>query len=143
MGNGTRSSAGRRGGGPGRLPTHRLVLAMALLSTAPPLVIHEGWRGVLVAVAAVFYAAYLLLGKRWPRLRRRRVAPPRPGPLPVPSATQAPAPPALQPPTTPLSRSDAPAAAHPLSTPTAQPPTTPAPPLESAADRADESAPEH
>ncbi|GAB2621919.1 hypothetical protein Aab01nite_77080 [Paractinoplanes abujensis] len=66
---------------------------MALISTAPPLVIHEGWRGLLVAVAAVLYAAYLLLGKRWPRLRRRRpVSPPRPGRLP--SAPPEPAPPA-------------------------------------------------
>ena len=45
---------------------------MALISTAPPLVLHDGWRGVPVAVAAVAYAAYLLLGKRLPRLRRRR-----------------------------------------------------------------------
>ncbi|MBU2664146.1 hypothetical protein KOI35_11645 [Actinoplanes bogorensis] len=87
MGNGTRSATGRPGGGPGRLPTHRLVLAMALISTAPPLVIHEGWRGLLIAVAAVFYAVYLLLGKRWPRLRRRRpMSPGRPGRLPSPPA---------------------------------------------------------
>jgi hypothetical protein len=58
--------------GPGRLSTHRLVLALALVSVGPPLVIHEGWRGLPVAVAALVYAAYLLLGKRWPRLPRRR-----------------------------------------------------------------------
>ncbi|MDY7085452.1 MAG: hypothetical protein SYR96_10135 [Actinomycetota bacterium] len=93
MANGTRSSARRPGGGPGRLPTHRLVLAMALISTGPPLVIHEGWRGLPVAVAAVLYAAYLLLGKRWPRLRRRRVSPARPARLPTTnSATSASAP---------------------------------------------------
>ncbi|MBL7259766.1 hypothetical protein [Paractinoplanes lichenicola] len=99
MDNRKRSSVRRPGGGPGRLPTHRLVLAMALISTAPPLVIHEGWRGVLVAVAAVFYATYLLLGKRWPRLRRRRpVSPTRPGRLPsAPAPPPASAPPVPQP----------------------------------------------
>ena len=66
-----------------RLSAHRLLLALALLSAGPPLVIHDGWRGLPVAVVAAAYAAYLVLGKRLPRLRRRRVAaPPRDEPEP-------------------------------------------------------------
>jgi hypothetical protein len=49
-----------------------MTLAVALLSAGPPLVIHDGWVGALVAVPGAAYAAYLLLGKRWPKLRRRR-----------------------------------------------------------------------
>jgi len=60
--------------GPRRLSAHRLLLALALLSAGPPLVIHDGWRGLPVAVVAAAYAAYLVLGKRWPRSRRRRAA---------------------------------------------------------------------
>ncbi|GID32835.1 hypothetical protein Abr02nite_78180 [Paractinoplanes brasiliensis] len=87
------------------------MLAMALISTGPPLVIHEGWQGLPVAVAAVLYAAYLLLGKRWPRLRRRRVSPARPARLPT--ATTA------SPPT-------ATSASPPAATPAAATPDTPA-----------------
>lgn len=58
-----------------------MLLALALVSAGPPLVIHDGWRGLLVAVPAAGYAAYLVLGKRWPRLRRR----PRP-PAGMPAA---------------------------------------------------------
>jgi hypothetical protein len=58
--------------GPRRLSAHRLLLALALLSAGPPLVIHDGWRGLPVAVVAAAYAMYLVLGKRLPRPRRRR-----------------------------------------------------------------------
>ncbi|MEU8821221.1 hypothetical protein [Actinoplanes sp. NPDC048796] len=58
--------------GPRRLSSHRLALALALLSAGPPLVIHEGWPGLALALVAAVYAAYLVLGKRWPRLPRRR-----------------------------------------------------------------------
>ncbi|MEV4349204.1 hypothetical protein AB0J83_32505 [Actinoplanes sp. NPDC049596] len=58
--------------GPRRLSSHRLTLALALVAAGPPLIIHEGWPGVPVAVAAAAYAAYLVLGKRWPRLPRRK-----------------------------------------------------------------------
>ncbi|XVV15635.1 hypothetical protein ACQP2X_15205 [Actinoplanes sp. CA-131856] len=61
--------------GPRQLSSHRLALALALVSAGPPLIVHEGWAGVPVAVAAAAYAAYLVLGKRWPRLRRRRSRP--------------------------------------------------------------------
>jgi len=54
-----------------------MALALALVAAAPPLVIHNGWPGLAAAVAAVVYAAYLLLGKRW-SLRRHQVT--RPGP---------------------------------------------------------------
>ena len=58
-----------------------MALALALVSAGPPLVVHNGWPGLVLAVVGVAYAAYLLLGKRWPRLRRRTVArPPRPKP---------------------------------------------------------------
>lgn len=55
-----------------------MALALALVAAAPPLVIHNGWPGLAAAVAAVVYAAYLLLGKRW--TLRRKAATPRPGP---------------------------------------------------------------
>jgi hypothetical protein len=57
--------------GPHRLTASRMILALALLSAGPPLVIHDGWRGLLVAVPAAGYAVYLVLGKRLPRRRRR------------------------------------------------------------------------
>ncbi|WP_433293752.1 hypothetical protein ACQP2F_31400 [Actinoplanes sp. CA-030573] len=69
-----------------RLTANRMLLALALVSAGPPLVIHDGWRGFLVAVPAAGYAAYLVLGKRWPRLRRR----PRPA-APAGPATPGPA----------------------------------------------------
>ncbi|WP_127502154.1 hypothetical protein [Actinoplanes solisilvae] len=56
--------------GPRRLSAHRMALALALVSAGPPLVVHNGWRGLVLAVIGAAYAAYLLLGKRWPRLRR-------------------------------------------------------------------------
>jgi hypothetical protein len=74
-----RPAAQRRRVGP-RLPLYRAVLALGLLSAGPPLVIHDGWAGVPPAVAAAGYAVFLLAGKRWPRLyRRRKVAAERGG----------------------------------------------------------------
>jgi hypothetical protein len=62
---------GRRHRGPAsRLPVHRAVLALGLVAAGPPLVLHDGWRGVLPAVAAASYAGYLLAGKRWPHRAR-------------------------------------------------------------------------
>ncbi len=49
-----------------------MALALALVAAAPPLVIHNGWPGLVVAVIGVLYAAYLLLGKRLPRRRPAR-----------------------------------------------------------------------
>ncbi|GAA4605982.1 hypothetical protein GCM10023107_74220 [Actinoplanes octamycinicus] len=51
---------------------YRAVLALGLLSAGPPLVIHDGWAGAVPAAAAAGYAVFLLGGKRWPRLSRRR-----------------------------------------------------------------------
>lgn len=43
-----------------------MAIALALVSTGPPLVIKYGWPGVVAAVAAVAYAVYLLGFKKWP-----------------------------------------------------------------------------
>jgi hypothetical protein len=63
--------------GPRRLSAHRMALALALVSAGPPLVVHNGWPGLVLAVVGAAYAAYLLLGKRWPKLRRSVARPPR------------------------------------------------------------------
>jgi hypothetical protein len=63
--------------GPRRLSAHRMALALALVSAGPPLVVHNGWPGLVLAVAGAAYAAYLLLGKRWPKLRRSVTRRPR------------------------------------------------------------------
>lgn len=60
----------RRRKGPRKLTVHRMTLALALVSTAPPLIMRYGWPGVLAAVAAVAYAVYLIGDKTWPRRRR-------------------------------------------------------------------------
>lgn len=60
----------RRRKGPRKLTVHRMTLALALVSTAPPLVMRYGLPGVLAAVAAVAYAVYLIAGKTWPGRRR-------------------------------------------------------------------------
>lgn len=54
-----------------RLSAHRAVLALALVAAGPPLVLHDGWRGALVAAAALAYAGYLVAGKRRPRRAAR------------------------------------------------------------------------
>jgi hypothetical protein len=46
-----------------------MALALALVAAGPPLVIHNGWPGLVVAVAGLLYAAWLLLGKRLPQRR--------------------------------------------------------------------------
>lgn len=60
----------RRRGPSSRLPGHRAVLALGLLAAGPALVLHDGWRGLLPAVAGASYAGYLLAGKRWPHRSR-------------------------------------------------------------------------
>ncbi|GAA0485430.1 hypothetical protein Ade02nite_08930 [Paractinoplanes deccanensis] len=55
-----------------RLSAHRLLLALALVSTGWPLIVKYGWGGVAAAVVALAYAVYLIAGKRLPRWRRRR-----------------------------------------------------------------------
>jgi hypothetical protein len=71
----------RRRGPASRLPMHRAVLALGLLAAGPPLVLHDGWKGAVPAVAAAGYAVYLVAGKRLPwrsrRSRRGRDRPPR------------------------------------------------------------------
>ncbi|AGL17290.1 hypothetical protein [Actinoplanes sp. N902-109] len=47
-----------------------MALALALVAAAPPLIIVHGGKGVAVAVAAVLYAIWLLIGKKLPRRRR-------------------------------------------------------------------------
>jgi hypothetical protein len=61
----------RRRGPASRLPAHRAVLALGLLAAGPPLVLHDGWRGAVPAVAAAGYAVYLVAGKRLPWRSRR------------------------------------------------------------------------
>jgi hypothetical protein len=68
--------SGARGRGPAsRLPAHRAVLALGLLAAGPPLILHDGWRGAIPAVAAAGYAVYLIAGKRWPVRRRSKRRP--------------------------------------------------------------------
>jgi Flp pilus assembly protein TadB len=63
-----------------RLTAHRLILALALFSVAPPLILHDGWKGLPVALAAAAYGIRLLVGRRRPRwLRRPQWARKRPG----------------------------------------------------------------
>lgn len=50
-----------------RLTAHRLILALALFSVAPPLILHDGWKGLAVSVVAAAYGIRLLIGKRRPR----------------------------------------------------------------------------
>lgn len=49
------------------LTAHRLILALALISVAPPLILHDGWKGTPVALAAAAYGVYLIVGRRRPR----------------------------------------------------------------------------
>ncbi len=53
-----------------------MALALALVAAGPPLVVHNGWPGLVVAFVATAYATYLLLGKRWPRRPAARRARP-------------------------------------------------------------------
>ena len=85
----------RRRGPASRLPAHRAVLALGLLAAGPPLVLHDGWRGVLPAVAGAGYAGCLLAGKRWRHRPRSATRTPStrpiensriPGPRVIPSA---------------------------------------------------------
>lgn len=79
--------------GPRRLSAHRMALALALVSAGPPLVVHNGWPGLVLAVIGAAYAAYLLLGKRWPKLRRSAARPAgRSATRPAPSPATRPAP---------------------------------------------------
>jgi len=65
-----------------------MALALALVSAGPPLVVHNGWPGLIVAVIAAAYAVFLLIGKRLPR--RRRPATRRSGPRPAEQETRGP-----------------------------------------------------